>query len=318
MDGLIVESWFGSVGAGYECGETLNCVEENGSGSGSGFWWGWVNSSGEVEDDGYSRGEHYLYWNHDGWPDERHGDFCHGCHGDPIGWGDGSACGNGFEHNYDHISRQFCHACGGYGNGGFGRIASAAAGSGEIDGSGYGARFACGDGCEKNEDWCEGCSNKYVLQKYKGQKVYYIDGIPCCPRHVRNNFAFVDIIEEKDFSTTPMFIAKGHGLFAHGMTIKEAAIALEEKRVAILGFEERKQEFFEKFLESFNDHDKYPAKEFSLWHGRLTGSCEAGREHFAKEHNINLDEDMITLAEFFEIVKGAYGWGIIKKIPFVI
>jgi len=110
--------------------------------------------------------------------------------------------------------------------------------------------------------------------------------------------------------TTQMVLVKGHGLFAHGTNVKDTFQALEEKRVARMNFSERKQ----KFLELFRYSEEYPAKEFFIWHGLLTGSCEAGRLRFIKDHGFDLEKDMMTVGEFFDLVKGEYGWDIIKDV----
>ena len=65
----------------------------------------------------------------------------------------------------------------------------------------------------------------------------------------------------------------------------------------------------------FTDVDKkYPAKDFFIWHNRLTGSCEMGRKSFASDNGIDLENGEYTVKEFVEITKNAYGGQIIKQL----
>jgi len=70
----------------------------------------------------------------------------------------------------------------------------------------------------------------------------------------------------------------------------------------------------QKLMETFNTKDKYPAKEFFHWHGVLTGSCEAGRLQFVKEHEIDIENGTMRVDEFFDIAKNAYGCGRIEEV----
>ena len=68
------------------------------------------------------------------------------------------------------------------------------------------------------------------------------------------------------------------------------------------------------FNEEFKPGIKYPAKQFFDWHGRLTGSCLFGREQFARDKGIDLENDMFTVAEFCEMTKDAYGGDVIRRL----
>ena len=69
------------------------------------------------------------------------------------------------------------------------------------------------------------------------------------------------------------------------------------------------------FMKEFSDTEKkYPAKDFYIWHNRLTGSCEAGRNHFVKENDIDLDKDMFTVREFIEMTENLFGGENIKQL----
>jgi len=190
----------------------------------------------------------------------------------------------------DGFGEFFCKYC----NNGYG-LGICRDGKGCCDGNGFGS--------------ADGKEYDYILRKYEGKKVYYIDGIPCFLRHARNEYAYAEVIN-KDMRTSSMVIAKGHGFFAHGATVREAADSLERKIYAKIEFEEKKL----LFLEYFNSNDKYPAGDFFDWHGILTGSCVAGRRHFVAERGIDLENDKMTRIQFFETVRDQYGWEIIAEL----
>ena len=74
------------------------------------------------------------------------------------------------------------------------------------------------------------------------------------------------------------------------------------------------EERIEAFWNCHNKTDKYPVKDFYDWHHKLTGSCEMGRNEFAKDHGIDLDNDMMTVDEFIKLTENAYGGEIIRKL----
>ena len=67
------------------------------------------------------------------------------------------------------------------------------------------------------------------------------------------------------------------------------------------------------FLQEIKPDKKYLAKVYFDWHGKLTGSCLAGRNLFVQENNISMSRKY-TLKEFCELTKNAYGSDIIRKI----
>ena len=118
-----------------------------------------------------------------------------------------------------------------------------------------------------------------------------------------------------DFTLTPCYIAKGHNKFAHGETIEKAIEDLQNKI-----FEDMDpDEAIEMFLKEFSDLDKkYPAKSFYIWHNRLTGSCEMGRNSFVRNGGYDLENDTFTVQEFIDITKNAFGGDIIKQLEKVL
>ena len=136
-----------------------------------------------------------------------------------------------------------------------------------------------------------------------------IDEIQTILTSVCGNLAKGYILKE-DLTLSPCFIAKGNGYFAHGETAKKACEALEEKIFSKMDTEEA----IDRFLQEFDFDKKYPARDFYIWHNRLTGSCEMGRNYFIAKHGIDLDQDTYTVQEFIDMVKDDYGGEIILKI----
>lgn len=69
-----------------------------------------------------------------------------------------------------------------------------------------------------------------------------------------------------------------------------------------------------KFRQTFMAGKKYPAKDFYNWHHTLTGSCEMGRNEFARKHAIDIEKDMMTPEEFIRLTENAYGGAVIRQM----
>ena len=162
-------------------------------------------------------------------------------------------------------------------------------------GYGYGSGSGDGDG--------------YGLISFNGQKVYYIDEMPTVIEKVHENLA-KGFTVNNDLTTSACFIAKGENKFAHGETFAEAQKALQDKIFADMDTEEK----IVVFLKEFQPDVKYNARLFYEWHSKLTGSCEFGRNSFVKNHGIDLETGMYTVAEFIEITKNDFGGEIIRQI----
>ena len=69
------------------------------------------------------------------------------------------------------------------------------------------------------------------------------------------------------------------------------------------------------FRDKFSDvNKKYAVKDFYQWHHILTGSCEMGRKSFASRHNIDIDNDMMTVKEFIKLTENAYCGDVIREL----
>jgi len=181
-------------------------------------------------------------------------------------------------------------------------------GSGDGYGSGDGSGNGSGDGSGNGSG--DGYGNGYGVTKFNGNEVFQIDGISTIITNIKNNIA-IGFILQLDFTLTPCYIVKENNLFSHGSTLKEAFNSLQEKLYNNCPLEER----IVKFKEEFRDFSlKYTAEKFFVWHNILTGSCKMGRMSFAKDKNINIETDTLTVYEFIDLTKDQYNGVKIKAL----
>lgn len=194
--------------------------------------------------------------------------------------------------------KEFLAARSGYGSGdGYGY------GYGDGSGTGYGTGDGYGDGYDSGDGYGSG----YGIKKYDGEDVHMIDGVQTIITSVHGDIA-KGFILQGDLTLTPCFIAKVDGCFAHGETVRQAVTDARDKAFERLAQEER----ITAFLNAIKPNTAYPVMTLYDWHHRLTGSCEAGRKAFAKDHGIDLNADM-TREAFFELTKDAYGGSVIRE-----
>lgn len=183
----------------------------------------------------------------------------------------------------------------------------------DIDnGNGNGNGFSYGKGGCTGREY--GFGNSYTYGNgygYSyGYEIYKVDNIPTIFTHIHGNVAKGYILEQ-NVILKPCYIVKGNGYFAHGETLREAQSALEEKIIDDMDIEEKIELFKEKFPDV---NEEYPVKDFYQWHHNLTGSCEMGRKTFARSHNIDIENDMMTVKEFMDLTENAYCGKIIKDL----
>jgi hypothetical protein len=167
-------------------------------------------------------------------------------------------------------------------------------------GSGYGYGSGSGDGSGYG----------YGIKSFNNQLIYLIDGVQTIITNIKRNIAKGFILND-DLTLTPCYVAKGHNKFAHGETVKKAMEDLENKIFEDMDTDEA----IEMFLKEFSDLDKkYSAKDFYVWHNRLTGSCEMGRNSFVRNGGYDLENDTFTVKQFIEITENAFGGDIIKQL----
>lgn len=56
-----------------------------------------------------------------------------------------------------------------------------------------------------------------------------------------------------------------------------------------------------------------PVADFYDWHHKLTGSCTQGRDAFARDHGLKMD-DAMTPEEFIRLTCNAYGGDVIRQL----
>lgn len=204
-----------------------------------------------------------------------------------VSYGDGDDCGDGCGNG--------CGCGSGYGDG-YGDDCGYGCGYG--DGYGDGCGYGCGDG------YGDGIKN------LNGDKVYVIDDVPTIIKSVHDNIA-QGFILNNDLTLHPCYIVKEQNKFAHGDTLHDAFMSLQEKLYDGSTEEER----IEAFRKKFPDYDTpYPNRDLFAYHHVLTGSCRMGRESFCKDKGISLN-DSTTVRQFVLLTKDSYGSVTIRKLP---
>lgn len=166
-------------------------------------------------------------------------------------------------------------------------------GTGSGSGDGYGASSGSGYGSGTGYGASSGDGDGSGIKKYDGEDVHMIDGVQTIITSVHGDVA-KGFILQGDLTLTPCFIAKVDGCFAHGETVRQAVTDARDKAFEGLPQEER----ITAFLDAIKPNTAYPVMTLYDWHHRLTGSCEAGRKAFAKDHGIDLSADMTREAFF--------------------
>ena len=173
------------------------------------------------------------------------------------------------------------------------------------DGSGYdGYGYGCGD------SYGYGDGSGYGIKSINGCPVCLIDGVYTVVYQLHGDIAKGAILSG-DLSLEPCYVVKRDGAFAHGGTLHEAQEALISKLFDTLPEAER----IEAFCDEFKNLDAvYPVRTFFEWHHRLTGSCEAGRRAFARDHALDIENGTMSVWEFLNLTKDAYGGSTIRKV----
>ena len=209
----------------------------------------------------------------------------------------------------DDKVKAFLSVNSGYGYGsGYGDGSGSGSGDGSGYGSGDGSGSGSGDGSGYGSGYGSGSGYGYGIKSFNRETVYQIDGVNTLIRFVRGNTAHGAIVNV-DLTTAPCYIVKQGNLFAHGETLREAMEALREKLFEDMPEDKR----IDAFLRETDREKTYPTQYFYDWHHRLTGSCDMGRKQFARDHGVDLEHGMMTLTEFLELTKNAYGGDVIRK-----
>ena len=225
------------------------------------------------------------------------------------GSGNGNGNGNGNGYGNGNGNGSGSGNGNGYGNGN-GNGSGNGYGNGDGSGNGYGNGYGYGDGNGNGSGSGNGYGNGSGIKSINGYDIYRVDNTPTAFTHIHGNVAKGYILEQ-NVILKPCYIVKGNGYFAHGETLKEAQSALEEKILDDMDIEEKIELFKEKFPDV---NKKYAVKDFYQWHHNLTGSCEMGRKNFASNHNIDIDNDVMTVKEFIRLTENAYCGEVIKEL----
>lgn len=180
------------------------------------------------------------------------------------------------------------------------------------DVAGPDANIGCGCGCGfgSSYGYGYGSGDDLGVKEINGNIVCIIDDIPTIITSVRNNIA-KGFIVKNDLQFEPCYIVKENNQFAHGFTLKDAFMSLQEKLYD--GSTEEKR--IEAFMKQFPEYDvKYDNMDLFVYHHVLTGSCRMGREAFMSNKGLSLD-GKTSVREFVKLTQDAYGGDIIKKLP---
>lgn len=207
----------------------------------------------------------------------------------------------------------------GYGSGyGSGDGSGVGMGYGSDSGLGHGSNYSTygtyddGNDCGSGSLYCTGSGKGYGdgIKEINGKEIYMVDDIPTIFKSIRNNIA-KGFIVKSDLQFEPCYIVKENNQFAHGDTLKDAFMSLQEK----LYDDSTEEERIEAFMNQFPEYDvKYDNMDLFVYHHVLTGSCRMGREAFMSTKGLSLD-GQTSVREFVKLTQDAYGGDIIKKLP---
>lgn len=230
--------------------------------------------------------------------------------------GDGSGNGDG-SGSCDFYGKGFGGGCSGNGDGD-GDGSGDGMGYGSDSGLGHGSNYSTygtyddGDDCGSGSLYCTGSGTGYGdgIKEINGKEIYMVDDIPTIFKSIRNNIA-KGFIVKNDLQFEPCYIVKENNQFAHGFTLKDAFMSLQEK----LYDDSTEEERIEAFKKQFPEYDvKYDNMDLFVYHHVLTGSCRMGREAFMSNKGLSLD-GKTSVREFVKLTQDAYGGDIIKKLP---
>ena len=191
-------------------------------------------------------------------------------------------------------------------------------GDGSDSGLGHGSNYSTygtyndGNDCGSGSLYCTGSGKGYGdgIKEINGKEIYMVDNIPTIFKSIRNNIA-KGFIVKNDLQFEPCYIVKENNQFAHGDTLKDAFMSLQEK----LYDDSTEEERIEAFMKQFPEYDvKYDNMDLFVYHHVLTGSCRMGREAFMSNKGLSLD-GKTSVREFVKLTQDAYGGDIIKKLP---
>ena len=193
---------------------------------------------------------------------------------------------------------------------GYGYSSGYGYGDGSGDGSGDGDGDGSGDGDGDGDGYGSGSGDGSGIKSYNGHEVYIIDDMQTIIYSVHGNIARGATINS-DLTLADCYIAKCEDYFAHGETAKQAIADAQSKAWQNKPIEER----IGYVIEKYPDVD-VPIEHSALFslHNFLTGSCLFGRQEFAKAHCLDPEHGAMTMREFINLTKNAYGGDNIRQL----
>ena len=150
----------------------------------------------------------------------------------------------------------------------------------------------------------------YGIKSINGCPVCLIDDVYTVVYQLHGDIAKGAILSG-DLSLEPCCVVNRGGAFAYRGTLHEE----HEVVISELFDTPPEAERIEAFCNEFKNFDAvYPVRTFFEWHHRLTGSCEAGRRAFAKDHALDIENGTMSVWEFLNLTKDAYGGSTIRKV----
>lgn len=222
-----------------------------------------------------------------------------------YGYGNGDSNGTGYD-NGNGYGNDEGNGYGSYGSGfGKGKIMNYDNGTGYGNGNDKGFTFR-----DNNKGWGNGYGNGKGISEINEYKVYAIDRTPTILVNVHGNLAQGFTLRD-NVILVPCYVAKVGNFFAHGKTAKEALSQAQEKYDECKPLDERIADTINKYPTL---NTVVPHSELYILHHVLTGSCKFGRDEFAQAHNLDPDKGSMTMREFIELTRDAYGGDAIRQL----
>ena len=184
------------------------------------------------------------------------------------------------------------------------------AGYGSADGDGYGSGYGDGYGSGYGDGYGYGSGDGCGISEINGMRVWEVDNTPTIITNVKGNIAQGYTIRH-NVELVPCYLAKVGNYFGHGETAHEALYAAQEKYETNKPLSERIADTVAKYptLDTVVSHT-----ELYALHHILTGSCRFGRDKFAANHGLDLEQGEMTMRQFINLTIDAYGGDAIKEL----
>ena len=137
-----------------------------------------------------------------------------------------------------------------------------------------------------------------------------VDNVPTIITNIRGDIAEGYTLRN-NVESVPCYIAKVGDYLAHGATTHEALQSAQEKYDGSRPLSERIADTTAKYptLDTVVPH-----KELYALHHTLTGSCKFGRDEFAASHGLDPEKGEMTMRQFIELTKNAYGGDAVREL----